>query len=83
MKKTSLCETSFRGLPDLREGLAPTAPPPRSYGPASTAWISSNPICKHIILILESPSFIFRCKICIGNSIPSSCPIPIKLLIMK
>ena len=43
-----------------------------SYDSIPNAWISSNPVIKHVTSILESPSFIFRCKTCIGNSIKTS-----------
>ena len=49
------------------------------YGSTPNAWISSNPVIKHVTPILESPSFIFRCKTCIGrfsyfysNQLPST-----------
>ena len=40
--------------------------------------VYSNPVCKHVTSILESPSFIFRCKTCIG--IKTSCPLPINTI---
>ena len=47
------------------------------YGSTPNAWISSNPVIKHVTSILESPSFLFRCNTCIGNSIQPSCPLPL------
>ena len=47
------------------------------YGSTPNAWVSSNPVIKHVTSILESPSFLFRCNTCIGNSIQPSCPLPL------
>ena len=39
------------------------------YRSIPNAWIYRNPVIKHVTSILDSSSFIFRCKTCIGNSI--------------
>ena len=49
------------------------------YGSTPNAWISSNPVI-NVTSILESPSFIFRCKTCIGISIQTSFPLPINTI---